>query len=171
MALGIRRHRSWWFALPALVLLALAAVACRQVGYGDLRVANDLSGIGRDNTWIRAFVADPGDVWPPAGYVNLWVKGDDFGRPPAYGLDGYLYLVRSDAACPQSEGAPEVFRLSDVTIVGIVTVKLGSVDQFLLMQDAPANRQATWALIETGEFPDTGGGHLILRCGGVTWSP
>jgi hypothetical protein len=64
-----------------------------------------------------------------------------------------------------------VFNLSDVTIVGIVTVKSGSVDQFLLMQDAPANRQATWALIETGEFPDTGGGHLILRCGGVTWSP
>jgi hypothetical protein len=171
MALSTRLHRPWRLGLLGLIILGLAAVACRQVGYGDLHVANDLSGLGRDNTWIRALAADPGDVWPPVGYVNLWVKGDDFGQPPAYGMNGYLYLVRTDDACPQAEGAPEVFKLSDVTIVGIVTVTSGSVNQFLLMQDTPANRQATWALIETGEFPGAGGGHLIHRCGSVAWLP
>jgi hypothetical protein len=170
MVRGICRLRYCWLWVAALIVLALVAVACRQVGYGDLRVANDLSGIGRDNTWLRAYSPDPGDAWPPAGYVNLWVKGDDFGHPPAYGMNGYLYLVRTGVACPMAEGAPEVFNLNDVTIVGIVTVRSGGVDQFLLMADAPADREATWALIETGEFSG-GGGHFIQRCGTVTWSP
>jgi hypothetical protein len=136
-----------------------------------LHVSNDLSGAGQDNTFLRAFAPDTGDPWPPSGFVNLFVKGDDFGQAPSYGMNGYLYLVRTDLACPQSEGAPEVFRLSDVTIAGIVTVTAGSVNQFLTMQDNAANRQSRWALIEIPEFPSTGGGHLIRRCGTVTWTP
>ncbi|MEX2247204.1 MAG: YCF48-related protein [Dehalococcoidia bacterium] len=159
--------------LPAFALIVLAgmfAVSCTLVGQGDLHVANDESGLGADNTIFRAFAPDPGDVWPPAGSMNILVKGDDFGRPPSYGMDGYLYLVRTDLACPQSEGAPEAFTLSDVTITGIVTVTGGTVNQFLTMPDTPANRQARWALIEINELAGYPGLHLIHRCGTVTWT-
>ncbi len=156
-------------AVLGLVAGMLATVSCTLVGQGHLNVANDLSGIGRDNTTLQAFAPGPGDVWPPAGQVNLWVKGDDFGKPPSYGVNGYLYLVRTGAACPQSEGAPEAFTLSQVTITGIVTVTNGSVNQFLTMADTPANREARWALIEIGEVPGYPGQHLIHRCGTVTW--
>jgi hypothetical protein len=158
-------------AAVAFALTALLAVACQQVGYGDLHVANDLSGAGRDNTWIRAFVAEPGDVFPPSGYLSLWVRGDDFGRPLTYGMNGYVYLVRGDVACPQTEAGPELLNLSDVTIVGIVTVKSGSVDQFVLMEDTPANRDGTWALIDINEWPGSAGDYFVFRCGGVTWTP
>ncbi len=53
--------------------------------------------------------------------------------------NGRKYLVRTDLDCPQSEGAPEAFSLNDVTIVGLVTVTNGSVNQFLLMQDNAAS--------------------------------
>lgn len=156
-----------------LLLLASAAVAlaCRQVGSGHLNIANDLSGIGADNTELRIYESDAGEPWPPAGALNIWVKGDDFGRPPDFGMDGYLYLVRTSKACPQSEGAPEVFALADVTITGIVTVRDGSVDQFVAIADTPGARSPRWALIEVPEFPDTAGGHLVHRCGVVTWTP
>jgi hypothetical protein len=78
--------------------------------------------------------------------------------------------VRTDRACPQSEGAPETFELNEVTIVGIVTVKSGSVDQFVTMQDTPANRSARWALIEVNELLGYAGEHYIHRCGTVTWT-
>ncbi|MHB8378123.1 MAG: hypothetical protein ACYDEB_14385 [Dehalococcoidia bacterium] len=165
------RHSSLRTGLLVLAVVGLALVGCRQVATGSLHVANDLSGIGRDNTFLRAYAPDPGDVWPPTGQVNILVKGDDFGSPPSYGMNGYLYLVRTSALCPQSEGAPEVFTLSAVTITGIITVTAGSVNQFVTMADTPANRAATWALIDVGEFPSTGGGHLIRRCGPVIWTP
>lgn len=154
----------------ALGVLMIAAASCRIVGQGDLRIANDLSGIGADNTTLRAFAADPGDAWPPPGYVNLFVKGDDFGLPPSYGMTGYLYLVRTNLNCPQSEGAPEQFGLSDVTIVGIITVTNGSVNQFVTMPDTAANRSSRWALIEINEIAGVPGAHLIHRCGTVTWT-
>lgn len=152
------------------VVLGLFISSCTLVGQGDLHVANDQSGIGADNTIFRAFVADSGDVFPPPGQLNLFVRGDDFGKPPAYGMNGYLYLVRSNLQCPQSEGAPEAFTLSDVTLVGIVTVTNGSVNQFLLMPDSTAARQSHWALIELFELAGFPGKHLIHRCGEVTWS-
>jgi len=155
----------------ALVALGFAAVACTQVGVGDLHVANDLSGIGRDNTTFHAYEHDTGDTWPPSGQLSIYVRGDDIGNPPSYGQNGYLFLVRTTAACPMSEGAPEVFMLSDVTITEVVTVRDGTVDQVGLLPDTPANRAPTWALIEIGEEPNTGGGHLVRRCGTVTWSP
>jgi hypothetical protein len=159
---------------PRLALLALAigatlAASCTLVGQGDLHVSNDLSGIGADNTTLRAYAPDSGDAFPPPGYLALFVKGDDFGRPPSYGMNGYLYLVSTNMACPQSEGAPEGFNLSDVTVVGIVTVTNGSVNQFLTMQDTPANRQANWALIEINEFAGYEPLHLAHRCGAVQW--
>ena len=157
-------------ALLLLVIAGLAAASCTLVGQGNLHVSNDLSGLAADNTTLHAFAPDPGDAWPPAGYVNLWIKGDDLGSPPSYGMNGYVYLVRTDLACPQREGAPETFRLSDVTIAGLVTVTNGSVNQFLTMQDTPANRQSHWALIDIGEVSGFPGEHLIRRCGEVTWS-
>src|SRR4051812_5902111 len=72
------------------VFAAAAAMSCTLVGQGDLHVANDLSGIGRDNTTFHAYAPEPGDVWPPAGYVNIFVTGDDFGTPPSYGMNGYV---------------------------------------------------------------------------------
>jgi hypothetical protein len=154
-----------------LPLLGLAAVACVRVGEGQLHVQNDLSGLGRNNTFLQAFAPEPGDVWPPAGFLNLWVRGDDFGRPPAYGMNGYLFLVRTSAACPMTEAGPEVFGLDEVTVTAVITVREGSVDQFVTVRDEPGVRLSTWALVEIGEFPDTGGGHFIHRCGTVTWSP
>jgi hypothetical protein len=154
----------------ALVVLGVFAASCRLVGQGDLHVNNDESGIGADNTKLRAYVADPGEVWPPPGFVNLFIKGDDFGKPPSYGMNGYLYLVRTDLACPQSEGRPETFTLNDVTIVGIVTVTNGSVNLFVSMQDTPANRQSRWALIEINELAGFPTEHLLHRCGTVNWS-
>ncbi len=158
--------------LPIVLLAAVAmlAASCTLVGQGNLHVANDLSGIGADNTTMHAYAPDPGDVWPPAGSVNLQVRGDDFGHPPSYGMNGFLYLVRTGLDCPQSEGAPEAFTLNDVAITGIITVTNGSVNQFLTMQDTPANRQSHWALIEINELAGYPGLHLIHRCGAVTWS-
>jgi hypothetical protein len=158
------------FALLLLVAAGLAAASCTLVGQGHLYVANDLSGAGVDNTTLRAFAPDTGDAWPPAGFLNLFVRGDDFGHPPAYGMNGYLYLARTNLACPESEGAPEAFTLNDVTLVGLVTVTNGSVNQFVTMQDNAANRQARWALIEINELAGYPGEHLIHRCGTVTWS-
>jgi len=166
----LRRLGGKKLRVPALVVAALIASSCTLVGQGDLHVANDLSGLGRDNTTMHAYAPGPGDVWPPAGYVNLHVNGDDFGHPPAFGMNGFLYLVRTDLNCPESEGAPEAFSLSDVTIVGVVTVTNGSVNQFVTMQDTPASRQARWALIEIFELAGYPGAHLIHRCGTVTWS-
>lgn len=156
-------------AAAALAAIAILAASCTLVGEGDLRVQNDLSGIGADNTIFRAFEADTGDVFPPAGYLNIFVRGDDFGRPPSFGLNSYLYLVRTDDACPESEGAPETFKLADVTLIGIVTITNGSANQFLLMPDAPGARQQTFALIEINEFEGFPGEHYIHRCGEVTW--
>ena len=154
----------------ALVAVGALVMSCTIVGTGHLTVQNDLSGIGADNTEFRAFRADAGEPWPPAGFVNIGVTGDDFGRAPTFGMDGFLYLVRTNDACPMSEGAPEVFTLAQVTIVGIVTVTDGTVNQFITMEDTAASRQSRFALIEIVEFPNAGGGHLILRCGTVTWS-
>lgn len=165
-----RRSAHARFALVLLIGAALAAVSCTIVGQGDLHVANDLSGIGVDNTTLRAFAPDPGDAWPPAGFVDLFVKGDDFGQPPTYGMNGYLYLARTSLACPQSEGAPEAFTLADVTLAGIVTVTNGSVNQNITMQDTAANRQSHFALIEINELAGYPGLHLIHRCGEVTWT-
>ncbi|HYM14804.1 MAG TPA: hypothetical protein VEZ14_04545 [Dehalococcoidia bacterium] len=162
--------RSLRIAALAAVGIGLLAASCTLVGQGNLHVANDLSGLAADNTMLRAFAPGPGDAWPPAGFVNLWVKGDDLGSPPSYGMNGYVYLVRTGLPCPMSEGRPETFRLSDVTITGIVTVTNGSVNQFLTMQDTPANRAAHWALIDIGELSGYPGEHFIRRCGDVTWS-
>jgi hypothetical protein len=150
--------------------VALAAAACELVGQGDLHVQNDLSGIGADNTVFYAWEHETGDDWPPAGFLSLAVRGDDFGRPPNYGMDGYLYLVHTNAQCPMSEAAVEAFELSDVTIVGVVTVTDGSVNQVLSAPDTAGTRQDRWALIDIGEFSDTETGHAIHRCGTVTWS-
>ena len=159
------------FAVLSLIAAGLAAASCTLVGQGNLHVANDLSGIGQDNTTFRAYTPDPGDAWPPIGFVNLTIQGDDFGHPPSYGMNGYLYLARTNLACPQSEGAPETFTLSDVTIVGIVTVMNGSVNQFVTMADSAAARQSHWALIEVNELGGYPGEHFIHRCGSVSWSP
>jgi hypothetical protein len=162
----------WRFGLAVAVLsLAAVSAACREVGRGDLRVQNDLSGIGRDNTIFRAYAPEPGDAWPPAGQLSLYVRGDDFGSPPSYGMNGFVYLVRTGNPCPQSEGRPETFTLGDVTIAGVVTVTNGTVNQFLIMPDTPANRQSTWALIDIGALQDFPGEHFIRRCGTVTWTP
>ena len=159
------------FAVVGVLALAFAAVACRQVGVGTLHVANDLSGLGRDNTTFHAYAHEAGDTWPPAGQLSIYVQGDDIGKPPAFGENGFLYLVRTTAACPMSEAAPEVFKLSDVTITEVVTVTNGTVNQIGMLPDTAANRAPTWALVEIGEEPDTGGGHLVRRCGTVTWTP
>jgi hypothetical protein len=165
-----RASRLSRFGLVLLIGAGLAAASCTLVGQGTLHVANDLSGLGADNTIFRAFAPDPGDPWPPAGFVNLFVKGDDFGQPPSYGMNGYLYLAHTGLDCPQSEGAPETFKLTDVTLAGIVTVTNGSVNQNLTMQDTGANRQGHWALIEMNELAGYPGQHLIHRCGAVTWT-
>jgi hypothetical protein len=158
------------FGLVLLVGAGLVAASCTLVGQGHLNVANDLSGLGADNTIFRAFAADPGDAWPPAGNVNIYVHGDDFGSPPSFGMNGYLYLARTNLACPQSEGAPEAFTLADVTLVGIVTVTNGTVNQNVTMQDTTATRQSHFALIEIPELSGYPGLHLIHRCGEITWT-
>jgi hypothetical protein len=69
-----------------------------------------------------------------------------------------------------SEGTPEMFELDDVTIVGVVTVTDGTVNQMQSMPDDASARQDRWALIEIGELPGWEPGHLAYRCGTVTWS-
>jgi hypothetical protein len=158
------------FLIP-LAALAFLAAGCELVGEGDLNIANDESGLGADNTIFRAFVSDEDDAFPPEGYLNIFVRGDDFGRAPDYGLNGYLYLVRTEEECPESEGAPEAFTLDEVDIVGIATVTDGTVNQFFLVEDASGVRDPRWALIEILEIgPDFPGEHLIERCGDITWS-
>jgi hypothetical protein len=157
----------------ALLLVAaagLAATACTLVGQGTLHVANDLSGLGADNTVFRAFAPEPGDAFPFPGHLNISVIGDDFGHPPAYGMNGYVYLVRTLQNCPQSEAAPETFTLSQVTIVGVISVANGSVNQIVTVPDEPDLRWSHWALIDIGELAGYPGEHYIHRCGEVTWS-
>ena len=163
-------HARTTLMIAALGAIALAAAACEIVGQGDLHVSNDLSGIGADNTVFYAFEHESGDAWPPAGTLALAVRGDDFGKPPSYGMDGFLYLVRTNQPCPMSEGAPELFELDDVTIVGVVTVTDGTVNQMLSIPDVASARQDRWALIDIGEFAGWEPGHLAYRCGTVTWS-
>jgi hypothetical protein len=158
----------------ALIVLSVAAVfgtSCQLVGQGHLNISNDLSGIGADNTEFRAFVADVGDPFPPTGYMAVAVRGDDFGRPPSYGMNGYLYLVGTSAPCPMSEGAPEAFTLAQVSIVGIATVTNGTVNQFFTLVDTTANRHPRWGLMEINELAGYPGQHLLERCGAVTWTP
>lgn len=157
-------------ATGALALFALFAASCELVGEGDLHVSNDLSGIGQDNTVLRAYAAEGSEAVPPAGYINLYIRGDDFGTPPSYGMDGYLYLVSTDDPCPESEGAPEAFELADVDINGIVTVIDGSVNQFVFVPDNASTRKDRWALIEPTELAGFPGEHLAHRCGTVTWN-
>ncbi len=161
-------------ALRILVLVlgvgAVFAASCTLVGSGKLNVANDQSGIGADNTTFSAYAADPGDAFPPAGQLAVFVRGDDFGRPPSYGMNGYLYLVATSRTCPQSEGAPEAFVLGDVAIHGIVTVTDGSVNQFLLVPDALTSKAPRYALIEINELAGYPGQHLIHRCGQIDWN-
>ncbi len=156
--------------LLLVIVAGFGAAACTLVGDGPMHVANDLSGLGRDNTVIRAYAPEPADLFPPAGYLNLSIMGDDFGHPPTYGMNGYLYLVRTNAGCPQSEGAPETFMLNAVTIVGVVTVMNGSVNQIVTIPDTPTARQSTWALIDIGELGGYPGQHFIFRCGQITWT-
>ena len=163
----IRRRR---LSVGVLAVAAIFAASCQLVGQGNLHVANDLSGLGADNTTFRAFIADSGDPFPAPGYLNIFVKGDDFGRPPTYGMNGYLYLVSTDNICPQSEGAPEAFTLAQVNIAGIVTVAYGGVNQFVTLPDTTASRRPQWALIEINELAGYPGLHLIHRCGAITWS-
>lgn len=157
-------------ALLLVIAAGLGAAACTLVGQGPLHIANDLSGLGRDNTMFRAYAPEPGDPFPPAGNLNISIMGDDFGHPPAYGMNGYVYLVRTNAACPQSEGAPETFMLNAVTIVGVVSVTNGSVNQIVTIPDTPSARQANWALIDVGELSGYPGQHFIYRCGTVVWT-
>jgi hypothetical protein len=152
----------------SLVILAFAAGGCRLIGTGQLHVQNDLSGLGRNNTVIGAFIPDIGEPFPGRDEIAIYVRGDDFGRPPAFGLNGYLYLVRTELPCPESEAAPEVFRLNQVVVVGIITVRDGSVDQVVSMQNQQGSRDPTWALMDVGQLPE--GGHYIHRCGTVTWT-
>ena len=109
-------------------------------------------------------------AYPIVWFANIFVRGDDFGKPPSYGMNGYLYLAHTDLACPQSEGAPEAFMLSDVKLAGIITVTSGSVNQLVTVQDTAANRQSHWALIEINELAGYPGKHLIHRCGEITWT-
>lgn len=164
-----RHHLVRCASIAVLAVAAVFAASCELVGSGKLNVANDLSGIGADNTTFSAYAADPGDAFPPPGQLAVFVRGDDFGRPPSYGMNGYLYLVATSKACPQSEGAPESFVLGDVTIHGIVTVTGGSVNQFLLVPDAPASKTPRYALIEINELTGYPGEHLIHRCGQINW--
>ena len=154
-----------------MLLGGIALMACHQVASGQLHVSNDLSGLPRDNTFLRAVAPDPGDAWPNASEVGVLVRGDDIGVNPGYNMNGYLYLVRTSKACPMSEGAPETFKLSDVAIAGVITVNGGAVNQVVTMADTPANRAGTWALIEIGEVQGHAGEHLVKRCGTVAWTP
>jgi hypothetical protein len=158
------------FGIAALLaLLAVFTAACELVGQGDLHVQNDQSGLG-DGAILRAFEHEAGDVVPPDGMLAVAVLGGDFGRPPDFGMNGFLLLVVTDDPCPMSEGAPEVYDPADVSVVGVINVNDGSVQQMVLVADTPENRGPYWALIELTPFPDANGGHFIHRCGEVTWS-
>ena len=167
--LGNKRKRL--AAIATMMIGAVALLACHQVGSGQLNVANDLSGIPKNNTALHAVVRDSGDAWPASGEVGILVQGDDIGQNPGYNMNGFVYLVRTSKACPMSEGAPETFALSDVTIAGVITVNDGSVNQVVTMADSAQNRASTWALIALGDLQGHPGEHFIYRCGTVTWTP
>lgn len=154
-----------------MLIGGIALMACHQVGQGQLNVANDLSGIPKNNTFLHAVVKDQGDPWPGANEVGILVQGDDIGQNPGYNLNGFVYLVHTSKACPMSEGAPETFALSDVQITGVITVNNGSVNQVVTMNDSPQNRASTWALIALGDLQGHPGQHFIYRCGTVAWTP
>lgn len=156
-------------ALALALASAMAAFSCTLIGQGQLHVANDESGIGANNTILRAYAHNPGDTWPAEGEIGVLVQGDDFGTPPDYGMNGTLVLVNTTADCPMSEGAPETFTMAEVAVVGNVPVVNGRVNQAFRLADTPAARAPRWALIETDEMADFPGEHRIHRCGTVSW--
>lgn len=165
-----RRGTRYAMLMGAAVAVALVAAGCKLVAQGELHVANDESGLSGPAVF-RAWEHEDGDFVPPEGFLAIGVIGSQFGRPPSFGLDGFLYLVSTDEPCPMSEGAPEVFEPADVRVRGVITVTDGNVNQMVLVPDtADVRGDDVWALIEIAPFPDAGGGHLVHRCGEVTWS-
>ena len=156
-------------ALLLIIAAGMAAFSCTLIGQGQLHVSNDESGIGANNTILRAYAHNPGDTWPAEGEIGVLVQGDDFGTPPSYGLNGTLLLVNTAAQCPMSEGAPETFTMAEVAVVGDVPVIDGSVNQAFRLADTVSARAPRWALIEPVEMADFPGEHRIHRCGTVTW--
>lgn len=156
-------------ALLLTVAAGMAAFLCTLIGQGQLHISNDESGIGANNTILRAYAHNTGDFWPGPGEIGVLVQGDDFGTPPSYGLNGTLLLVSTNAECPMSEGAPETFAMSDVTSIGSVPVVNGTVNQAFRVTDNASARAPRWALIEPDELAGFPGEHKIHRCGTVTW--
>ena len=156
-------------ALVLMVAAGMAAFSCTLIGQGQLHVSNDLSGLGANNTILRAYAHNTGDFWPGPGEIGVLVQGDDFGSAPVYGMNGTLLLVSTNAPCPMSEGAPETFTMQDVLVIGDVPVIDGRVNQAFRVVDDVQARLPRWALIEVDELAGYPGEHLIHRCGTVTW--
>ena len=168
-------HRRTIGAVAFMALAVLVFSGCRLVGQGQLQVVNDESGLGANDTVVRAFAREPGDAWPPPGEAAILITGTDFGTPPDYGMDGELYFVNSTMAmCPTAGAGPHVFNIRGqaINIIGTVAVSDGNVHQWLTMPflyPQPMRRYLSWALIDTEPLPGSNGDHLIRRCGTMTW--
>jgi hypothetical protein len=156
-------------------MLVLVLSGCRMVGNGKLLVVNDQSGLGANDTVVRAFAPQAGDAWPPAGEAALLVTGTDFGAPPAFGMDGELYLVNSAfAMCPSAGAGPHVFNFAKqaVNVVGRVAITDGVAYQWLTIpftDPQPMRHYLSWALVDIDPLPGSGGDHMIRRCGTMEW--
>lgn len=161
--------------LVVLVLAALVFSGCRLVGNGQLLVVNDQSGLGANDTVIFAFARETGDSWPSVGEAAIFVTGTDFGQPPAFGMDGELFLVNSAfALCPTAGVGPHVFNFAEqaVNILGTVEVTDGVVRQWLTIpftDPQPMRHYLSWALVDTDPLPGSNGDHMIRRCGTMSW--
>jgi hypothetical protein len=159
-------------------VLTLAVVifsGCRLVGTGQLLVVNDQSGLGANDTVVQAFAPNPGDAWPSAGQAALLVTGTDFGEPPAFGMNGELYLVNSTfARCPTAGVGPYVFNFAQqaVNVVGTVAITDGVAHQWLSIPSTdpqPMRHYLSWALVDIDPVPGSAGDHVIRRCGTMNW--
>jgi hypothetical protein len=159
----------------ALTLALLIFSACRLVGSGQLHVVNDESGLGANDTVVLAFAPEAGDAWPPAGQAALLVTGTDFGVPPAFGMDGELYLVNSAfAMCPTGGVGPHVFNFAGqaVNILGTLTITDGVAHQWFTIpftDPQPMRHYLSWALVDVDPVPGSSGDHMIRRCGAMNW--
>jgi hypothetical protein len=158
----------------ALTLAVLVFSGCRLVGNGRLLVFNDEGGAGAD-TVVLAFAPEAGDAWPPAGEASLLITGRGFGAPPAFDMDGELYLVNSAfAMCPSEGVGPYVFNFAQqaVNVLGRVTIDDGADHQWLTIpftDPQPMRHYLSWALVDVAPVPGSSGDHLIRRCGTMTW--
>jgi hypothetical protein len=170
MRTSLKPARALYVAIIPLVLLA---AGCRLVGSGTLeqipsvnaREAREGPGVS-----VNVYRADPGDAWPPAGKLAIWLRATDFPTINCGVQCTYLELRNPPIeyrSCDEliNERAPLIPQDQEgLELIGRVDIdNEHAINEVLLIDDIPENRSATWVLTDSGI-----GSYIPIRCGKVS---